>query len=149
MQMEDIKNLREKTGAGIMQVKKALEESKGDLKKAEKILIQKGVEMAEKKSERATCAGLIDCYIHLGKIGAMAEVNCETDFVARNEEFKTFVHEVALQAATSEATNVEELLAEPYFKDQTKTIDNLLKEVIGKTGENIKIKRFTRFSLGN
>lgn len=149
MQMEDIKNLRERTGAGIMQVKKALEDAKGDLKKAEKILAEKGVETAKKKSQRATCAGLVDSYMHLGKIGVMVEVNCETDFVARNEQFKAFVHEVALQAATSEVETVEALLDEPYFKDQTKTIDNLLKEVISKTGENIKVKRFVRYTLGN
>lgn len=146
--MEEIKNLREKTGAGIMQVKKALEEAGGDTKKAEKILIARGVEMAEKKADRATCAGLIDSYIHLGKVGAMVEVNCETDFVARNEQFKAFVHEVALQVSTSEAKDVDELMKEPYFKDQEKTIDSLLKEVIAKTGENIKIKRFVRYTLG-
>jgi elongation factor Ts len=148
MEMEDIKKLREKTGAGVMQIKQALDEAKGDLKKAEEILKKRGVEMAAKKSERATCAGLIDSYIHLGKVGVLVEVQCETDFVAKTDEFKTFVHEVALQAATSETKDVEELVKEPYFKDPSKTIDDLLKETIGKTGENTKIKRFVKYTLG-
>lgn len=146
--MEKIKQLREKTGAGIMDIKKALDEAKYDIIKAEELLKARGAEVAEKKSTRATGQGLIDCYIHMGKIGVMVEVNCETDFVARNDEFKKFVHEVTLQAATTEAENVEDLLKEDYFKDPGKTIDNLLKEAIQKTGENIKIKRFVKFVLG-
>lgn len=146
--MERIKELREKTGAGVMDVKKALDEAKGDIKKAEEILKGRGAMIAEKKADRVTAQGLIDSYVHLGKIGVLVEVNCETDFVARNEDFKKFVHEVALQVAQSESDSVQELLKEEYFREADKTIDDLLKEIIGKIGENIKIKRFVKYTLG-
>lgn len=145
---EKIKKLREETGAGIMDVKRALDEAKGDEKKAREILKAKGLEIAQKKSERATCSGLIDCYAHLGKMGVMVEVQCETDFVAKTEEFKSFVHEVALQAANSDVKDAEALLKEEYFKDPSKKIEDLLHETISKTGENIKIKRFVKYILG-
>lgn len=146
--MEKIKKLREKTGAPVMEVKKALDETGGDEKKSEKILMERGAAIAEKKAERTTSQGLIDSYIHLGKIGVLIEVNCETDFVARNENFKKFVHEVALHIAASEAKTVDKLLDENYFRDETTTIKKLLHEIIAKTGENIKIKRFERYILG-
>jgi elongation factor Ts len=144
---EKIKELREKTGAGVMDVKKALDEANGDIKKAEELLKARGAQIAEKKADRETAQGLIDSYIHLGKLGVLVEVNCETDFVARNEDFKKFVHEIALQAAQSEVETVEDLLKEEYFKNPGQTIDELLKEQIGKIGENIKIKRFVKYSL--
>jgi len=146
--MEKIKRLREKTGAGVMAVKKALDEANGDEKRAEEILKEQGVKIAAKKADRAMTHGLIDSYIHLGKIGVLVEVSCETDFVARNEDFKNFVHEIALQIAQSDAKDVEELLKEEYFKEPGKTIDDLLKEAIAKIGENIKIRRFVRYILG-
>jgi len=145
---EKIKKLREETGAGIMDVKRALDEAKGDEKKAREILKARGLEIAQKKSERATCAGLIDCYAHLGKMGVMVEAQCETDFVAKTDEFKAFVHEVALQATNSDVKDVDGLLKEEYFKDPSKTIEDLLHETISKTGENIKIKRFVKYILG-
>lgn len=146
--MEDIKALREKTGAGVMDVKRALDEAKGDVKKAEELLKARGLEIADKKSSREMSQGLIDSYIHLGKIGVLVEVSCETDFVARNDDFKSFVHEIALQVAQSESESVEDLLKEESFKDPSKTIDDLVKAAIAKTGENIKIKRFCKFALG-
>jgi elongation factor Ts len=146
--MEKIKKIRELTGAGVMDVKKALDKARGDEKKALEILKARGIEKAEKKSERATSQGIIDCYIHLGKIGCMIEVNCETDFVARNEDFKKFVHELALQVASSEAKDIETLLDEPYFREPEKKIKDLLRGAVTKTGENIKIKRFVKYILG-
>lgn len=148
MDMEKVKALREKTGAGVMDVKKALDDAKGDAKEAEKLLKERTVEIVAKKSERTTSQGLIDSYIHLGKIGVLVEINCETDFVARNEQFKAFAHEVALQAAVTDAKDVDGLLKEIYFKDPAKTTQDLLNEAIAKTGENIKIKRFVKFELG-
>ena len=145
--MENIKLLREKTGAGVMDIKKALDEAKGDVKKAEELLKARGAQIAAKKADRVTAQGLIDSYVHLGKIGVLVEVNCETDFVARNDDFKTLVHEIALQAAQSESESVEDLLKEEYFKNPSQTIDDLVKEAIGKIGENIKIKRFVKFEL--
>jgi len=146
--MEKIKKIRELTGAGVMDVKRALDESGQDEKKALEILKVRGIEKAQKKSDRETSQGLVDAYVHLGKVGCLVEVNCETDFVARNEDFKKFVHEIALQAASSEAKNVEELLNEPYFRDGDKTIHDLVHAIIQKTGENIKVKKFAKFVLG-
>jgi len=146
--MEKIKQLREKTGAGVMDIKKALDEAKGDMQKAEEILKARGAMIAAKKADRETANGLIDSYVHLGKIGVLVEVDCETDFVARNEDFKKFVHEIVLQVAQSESEKVEDLLKEIYFRDPDKTIDELLKEAIGKIGENIKIKKFVKLVLG-
>ena len=146
--MEKIKKLREKTGAGVMEIKKALDEAGGDEKKTQDILKKRGVAIAEKKAERVTSQGLVDSYIHLGKIGVLVEVNCETDFVARNENFKEFVHEIALHVAASDAKSVSELLIEKYFRDETTTIEELLHETIAKIGENIKIKRFEKYVLG-
>jgi len=145
---EKIKKLREETGAGIMDVKRALDEANGDEKKAREVLKAKGLEIAQKKSERATCAGLIDSYVHLGKLGVLVEVQCETDFVAKTDEFKTFVHEVALQVANSDTKDIKALLLEEYFKDPSKTIQDMLHETITKTGENIKIARFVKVVLG-
>jgi len=146
--MDKIKNLREKTGAGVIDIKRAFDEAGGDEKKAVEIIRKQGLGKAGKRSERETSQGLIDSYIHLGKIGVLVEVNCETDFVVRNKQFKEFTHEIALQVAQSEAKDVDTLLQEKYFKDPEKTIDDLLKEIIVKTGENIKVKRFAKYSLG-
>jgi len=143
-----LKEIRKKTGAGVMEIKRALDEAGGDAKKAEAIIKNRGVEIAAKKSERVTSQGLIDSYIHLGKIGVLVELNCETDFVARNEDFKKIAHEVALQVVSSDAEDVATFLQESYFKDESKTIQDLLTDVIAKTGENIKIKRFVKFILG-
>ncbi|OQA53008.1 MAG: Elongation factor Ts [candidate division WS2 bacterium ADurb.Bin280] len=148
MDMEKVRALREKTGAGVMDVKKALDDAKGDEKEAEKLLKERSVEIVAKKSERETSQGLIESYVHLGKIGVLVEINCETDFVARNDEFKAFAHEIALQIATSEASEVDQLLEEEYFKEPGKIMRSLLDEVIAKTGENIRIQRFTRYVLG-
>ncbi len=147
--VDQIKSLRAKTGLGIHDVKKALEESQGDETKAIAWLKEKGLSTVAKKADRATSQGLIDVYTHNGRIGAMVEVNCETDFVARNEEFKSFVHDLALQVASMDPKDVDELLKQEFFKDPSKTIQDLLHETITKIGENIRINRFSRFELGN
>ena len=148
--IEDVKKLRQKTGAGIADVRRALEESGGDFKKAERFLKSWGVAIASKKKDRATGQGLVETYIHSGgKVGAMVEVNCETDFVAKTDEFKNLAHEVAMQIAAMDPKDVEELSKQEYIRDSSKTIDDLIKEVIAKVGENIVIKRFIRFELGD
>ena len=147
--IEDVKKLREKTGAGIADCRRALEEADGDFKKAEGFLKSRGVEIASKKKDRATGQGLVETYIHSGgKVGAMVEVNCETDFVAKTDEFKNLAHEVAMQIAAMDPKDVEELSKPEYLRDSSKTIDDLVKEVVAKIGENIKISRFVRFELG-
>lgn len=160
----DIKALRELTGAGIMDSKRALEEAGGDIKRAQDILREKGIASAAKKSDRETEQGVIESYIHSGgRIGAMVEANCETDFVARTEDFKALAHDIAMQVAAMNPRFIDEseipdgedvdpqescLLQQPFIKDPGMTIDELIKELIGKLGENIRIRRFSRFSLG-
>ena len=149
VKLDDIKKLRQKTGAGIADCRKALEEAGGDFKKAEALLKSWGAEIASKKKDRATGQGLVETYIHSGgKVGAMVEVSCETDFVAKTDEFKNLAHEVAMQIAAMDPADVEELIKQEYIRDSSKTIDDLVKEVIAKVGENIVVKRFIRFELG-
>lgn len=146
--MEKIKQLREKTGAGVMDAKKALEESGGDMKKAEDIIAAKGIVKAEKKADREVKSGLVYGYTHQGRVGVLVEVSCETDFVAKNPEFEALCKEVALQVASMEPKDVEELLEQDYIRDGSKKIKDLVTSLIGKIGENIQVRRFVRFELG-
>lgn len=147
--VDQIKKLREKTGAGIADVHRALEQSGGDAKAAANLLKSWGIDKAAARADRAVGQGLVETYIHAGgRVGAMVEVNCETDFVARTAEFKNLAHELALQVASMDPTDVDELLHQEYIRDSSRTVEDLLREVIAKTGENIKIKRFVRFELG-
>lgn len=189
-----VKELREKTGAGMMDCKKALTEAGGDMDRAVEILREKGLAAAAKKAGRIATEGIVESYIHAGgRIGVLVEVNCETDFVAKTEEFKSFVKDIAMQIAAAKpsyirkdevpAEEVEKernilraqalnegkpehivekmvegrlekyfkevcLLEQPFIKDPDKSIDQLLKETISKIGENISIRRFARFELG-
>lgn len=146
--VEQIKNLRAKTGLGIHDVKNALEESNGNETKALAWLKEKGLSTIAKKADRATSQGLVESYVHGGRLGALVEVNCETDFVARNDEFKMFVKDIAMQVASMNPENIEGLLKQDYFRDPSKTIQDLLNDTITKIGENIKISRISRFELG-
>jgi elongation factor Ts len=148
MDISKIKKLREKTGAGIADCRKALEETKGDMVKAEAWLKSHGIEKAAKKADRATTQGVIESYVHSGKIGVLLEINCETDFVARTEDFKTLAHEVAMQISAMNPKDTKELLSQAYIRDGSLTVDQLVKSVIGKLGENISVKRFSRIVLG-
>ena len=141
-----LKELREATGVSISECKKALEASKGDLEKAKEILKKWGRELAGKKISRETSQGIIDSYIHPNKkIGALLELNCETDFVAKSEDFKNLAHEICLQVA---AMGEEiPLLSQPWIKDAGKTIKDLIDEHIAKIGENITVKRFARYEI--
>jgi len=146
---ELIKELREKTSAGIMDCRKALEESNGNVEKAAEILRKKGIEKAEKKSDRATEQGCVSAYIHqTGKVGAMVEVLCETDFVARTEDFKTLCHELSMQVASMNPKDTEDLLSQEYIRDNSKSVSDLIKETISKLGENIVVKRIARIEIG-
>ncbi len=159
-----VKELREQSGAGIMDCRKALMEAEGDAEKALQILKEEGLLKAQRKSGRVVTEGLVEAYIHCGgHIGAMIEVNCETDFVARTEEFKELAHNLAMQVAAMPPQFISEdeapegaeiepeaacLLLQPYIKDTTKTVQDVIVETIAKLGENIKVNRFTRFELG-
>lgn len=189
---ELVKSLREKTGAGILECRKALQETSWDIEQAIDYLRKRGAQIAAKKSSRATNAGAVESYIHMGgKIGVLVEINCETDFVAKTEDFKAFVKEVAMQIAATNPTCVQRsqvaqeaverekqiiaetikgkpanvadkiiegklekyyqevcLLEQPFIKDDKRTIQQYLNDIIAKTGENIQIKRFARYVLG-
>jgi elongation factor Ts len=147
--LELIQALRDKTGYGVMDVKKALEEAGGDLSKAEALLVERGAAVAAKKAARETKSGRIEAYIHGdGKIGVLVEVSSETDFVAKNTDFTAFVHDVTLQIASMAPADVRELLSQPFIKEPSKTVEQLLHEQVGKIGENLTIRRFVRYELG-
>lgn len=143
-----LKKLREETSAGVSDCRKALEDSAGNLEKAKKLLLERGLEKAAKKEGKETLQGLVDAYVHGGKVGVLIELRCETDFVARTDEFKHLSHEVALQIAAMNPKNTEELLRSPYIRDSALTIEALIKLSVSKVGENITIAKFLRLSLG-
>ena len=146
---EQVKLLRDKTGAGMMDCKKALEEASGDRVKALAILKEKAGEKMEKRAGRATSQGKIGAYVHGdGKSACLVEVNCETDFVAKNEDFNAFIKDLNLQIISMKPKSVEELLEQDFIKDPSKKISDLLKELIAKTGENIVINRFVVYQIG-
>ncbi len=191
--VSDIQKLRQMTGAGMMKAKEALEEANGDMEKAQEILRVKGMASADKKSDRAASAGMIGSYVHGGRIGVLVEVNCETDFVVKTEDFQELVEELSLHIAAiapkyvtrdevpedviakerqlfedevkesgkpaEHAAKIVEgkldkwlasicLMEQPYYKDDKQTIEELVKSVIGKLGENIVVRRFVRLELG-
>lgn len=147
--VDQIKQLREETGAGIMDAKRALELAhenpkfktpNSKLEEARRILQAKGVEKAEKKADRETGVGYVFSYVHFnGKVGALVKLSCETDFVAKTEDFQALGKEVAMQVASMKPESVEELLKQDYLRDPGKTIEGLIKLLSGKTGENIKV----------
>lgn len=162
--IEMIKELRSQCGAGVMECRNALLEVKGDVEKALQILKERGLLKAQKRADRVTTQGLVEAYIHTGgRIGALIEVNCESDFVARTDEFKALAHELAMQVAAlapqfiteeeiPEGANVEPqvacLLLQPYIRDPGKTVRDVIIETIARVGENIRVRRFARFELG-
>ena len=160
-----IKDLRQKTGAGIMDCKRALEEAEADSERAEELLRAKGLADAAKRVGRETREGLVEAYIHMGgRLGALVEVNCETDFVARTDELKGLAHDLAMQVAAMPSTSyvdksdvdedesrpIEEvsLLDQSYIKDPSRTVRDVLQETMAKVGENVRVRRFARFALG-
>jgi len=147
--LQDINTRREKTKAGVMNARQALEESNGDMKKAEAWLKEKGLKSAEKRADRETSQGILETYSHAnGKIVSVLELTCETDFVAKNEDFVKLAHEVAMQVAAMNPKNITDLEKQVWIRDGKTTIGDLVKETISKFGENIKIRRIARFELG-
>ena len=160
-----VKELREKTGAGILECRNVLQEALGDVEKAIQMLRERGLAKAEKKQSRSTGQGLVEAYIHPGgRIGALVEVNCETDFVARTPEFKELAHDIVLQVVASSPQFVSQedvppdvnvnpdeacLLQQPFIKDPRKTVKDIIIGTVAKVGENVRVKRFCRFELGN
>src|SRR3989338_114258 len=168
--VDSIKELREMTSCGVIECKKALQEANGDMVKAKEILLKRGLEIAAKKSSRLAKEGRIEAYVHLGsKIGVLVEVNCETDFVAKNEDFCRFTKDLAMQIAATAPRYVRKedvpadslkeekdhatffkthcLLEQPFIKDAQMTIQDYLNSLISKTGENVFISRFIRYKV--
>jgi len=143
-----VKQLREETGAGIADCKNALEESAGDMAKAKEILKQKGLDKAGAKSDREAGEGIVEAYSHNGKIGVLVELRCETDFVAKTEDFKTLAHELALQIASMNPEDAEGLLKQDYVRDPSIKVEDLIKMSISKLGENIRVASISRIALG-
>lgn len=145
---QQIKDLREQTQAGFADCKNALDEANGDMKVATEILRKKGFEKAAKKSDRETGQGLVEAYVHqTGKVGVLVSLLCETDFVARTDEFKKLAHEIAMQIAAMNPKDTKSLLEQEYIRDGSKTIDDLIKETIAKLGENIQLGDFKRSEI--
>jgi len=146
---DNVKRLREETGAGVMDCKRALDEAKGDFDKAKGLIKERGLAKAKEKADREAKEGIVEAYVHAGgRIGAMVELSSETDFVARNPGFKELAREIAMQVAAMDPTNVDQLLEQPYIRDSSKTIGELVTTVAASTGENVRVKRFKRFELG-
>jgi elongation factor Ts len=143
-----IKKLRDETGAGIMDVKNALNSSNGDINLAKEELYKKGLAKAEKRSDRETNEGIVYSYIHNGsKIGAMVMLTCETDFVAKTEDFTKVAKELALQVSSEEYESLEALLNSPYIRDESKKVSDLVADLSAKTGERVELKNFVRFAI--
>ena len=146
--IELVKKIRNETGLGIMEIKAALEEAEGDEKKAKEILKAKGLKKAETKTERETHQGRVATYTHTtGKIGVMVELLCETDFVAKHEDFVDLTKDICLQIAAMDPENVDELLKQEFIKDSSVTIEEKIKGLVVKFGENMKLTRFARFEI--
>ena len=162
--VEQVRTLRNQTGAGIMECKQALVESQGDIEKATEALRLKGFAQVAKRSDRATNQGLVEAYVHTGgRVGAMVELGCETDFVARTPEFRALAHDIAMQVAAMAPAYLDEsdkahgddrpvaqvsLLQQPFIKDNSSSVGEVVRDLAAKVGENIRVLRFSRLALG-
>jgi len=145
--MSDVKKLREETGAGVLDCKKALDEANGDYGTALELIKAKGVAKADKKSDREIGAGHLEAYLHGGRIGVLLELGAETDFVTKSEGFREAAKNIAMQIAAMNPDSIEALLEQEYFIDPSLNIQEYIKSVIAKVGENIKVARFTRYEV--
>lgn len=147
--LDDLKKLREETKAGVSDCRQALEDAAGDYARAKKLILERAADIAAKKSDRLTGAGIIVSYVHANhKVGVLLELYCETDFVAKTEDFQNLAHELALQVAAMNPKDVKTLLKQEYIRDGSLTIEALIKQNIAKVGENITIGKFSRLELG-
>lgn len=148
LNVEDIKKLRELTGAGVLDIKNALSEHDNDFEKAKEELMEKGKAIAAKKASRDASDGLVFTYIHAGgKVGSMILISCETDFVAKTDDFQNLCKEIAMQVCTGDYENVEELLSDEYIRDGSKKISDLITEAIAKLGENMELRKFVKYTV--
>jgi len=148
--VKKIKELREETGAGVVEIKNMLEEVEGDYKRAKAELMKKAASKAEKKQDREASEGLVCSYIHHGgEVGSMVLISCETDFVAKTDDFKKLSQEVAMQVCTEDYKDVKELLDSEYIRDPSKKVRDLVNEATAKLGEKIELKKFVKYSVGD
>lgn len=143
----DVAKLREETGAGMMDVKRALDAAGGDYEKAKAAIMASGLAKAEKKGDRVAGAGHLESYIHGGRIGVLLEMFAETDFVTRGDKFREAAKNIAMQIASTAPESPEQLLGQPYLRDESMTVEQYIKSVIAIVGENIRVSRFARFQL--
>ena len=146
--IKEVKRLKDLTGVGLTDAKAALEEAGGDFDKALAAMRKKGLTKAEKRGEREARAGLVGSYNHDGRIGVLVEVNCETDFVARNKIFTELVKDLTMHIAASDPADIDELLKQPFVKDPKQTVGDYVKDHNARLGENIVVRRFSRIALG-
>ncbi len=144
---EAVHALRELTGAGVMDCRKALMDANGDIDAAKKLIQERGFVKVEKRAGRSTGAGLVHSYVHNSRIGVLLDVRAETDFVVRSEPFQKLAHELAMQIAATNPENVAALLAEPYIKDEARTVKDIVNDVIAKVGENVSVNQFYRLEV--
>ena len=145
--MDKIKKLREETGVGIMICKKAIDEAKGDFEKAKKIIKEKLKDLIQEKKEAKTGCGYLEAYIHNGRVGVLLEIRAQTDFAVKSPIFKNLAHDLVMQIAAMAPKEVDDLLSQPFIKDESKTVEEIIEEAISKLKENVKIERFTRYEL--
>ena len=144
---DTVQKLREATGAGVMECSRALKDAGGDFEKARALIGERGFSKVEKRAGRETGAGLVHAYVHNERIGVLMNISAETDFVVRSEPFRALAHELAMQIAAVGSKDVEGLLAQPYIRDEKRTVKDVIGEVIAKVGENIQVKEFYRIEL--
>jgi elongation factor Ts len=147
MSAAEVAKLREETGAGLMDAKRALDAAAGDFEKAKKALIEQGITKAGKKSDRVAGAGHLEAYIHSGRIGVLLQIHAESDFVTRGEAFREAAKNIAMQISATAPETVEALLAQPYLRDDSMTVEQYIKTIISKVGENIQIAKFARYQV--
>jgi len=147
VKVNDVQKLRETTGAGVMECKRALDDAGGDFGKAVSLIRERGLIKAESKKERAARSGIIESYVHNDRVGVLLEIHSETDFVSRSEPFRKLAHDLAMQIAAMNPQSVDDLMAQNYIKDEKKTIEELIKGMIAKVGENIQVEKFIRYEV--
>jgi elongation factor Ts len=147
MSAVEVAKLREETGAGLMDAKRALDAAAGDFEKAKKALVEQGIAKAGKKGDRVAGAGHLEAYIHSGRIGVLLQIHAESDFVTRGEAFREAAKNIAMQISATAPETVEALLAQPYLRDDSMTVEQYIKTIISKVGENIQIAKFARYQV--
>ena len=147
VKVNDVQKLRETTGAGVMECKRALDDAGGDFDKATSLIRERGFIKAESKKERAAHSGIIESYVHNDRVGVLLEIHSETDFVSRSEPFRKLAHDLAMQIAAMNPQSVDDLMTQNYIRDEKKTIEELVKGMIAKVGENIQVEKFIRYEV--